>query len=272
MPAGLKTNSTISSLARNMAAMAISGHAPTRRAIAAMAKLCGRRLERRWPFLPKAEGNDLNLRFEDLLELQFARSRRFTALVVGAFDGTSNDPTCDFIRTKHCSALFMEPQPEPFKRLCAHYIGAENVVLINAAIDEASGSREMYCIPAGIEGLPVWAEQLASFRKEHLLEHEAQAPGLAKHIRTHKVQTLSFNDLLDRHRLERLDLLQIDAEGMDAQLLAWFPFERIKPAVLHYETAHLPEEDLRLLRQRLAALGYTVRVSDSPTDDMAIRF
>jgi FkbM family methyltransferase len=251
--------------------MALAGR-PSKRAVAAAVKLCGRRLERRWPFLPRAEGKELNLGFGDLLAFQYARSRNFTALVVGAFDGVENDPTSEFIRTRQCSAIFVEPQPGPYRRLSESMRGRAGVQMLNAAIDESSGSRVMYCVPPGIEGLPAWTEQLASFRLEHLRNHEDRAPGLSRHIMTINVQTLSFEDLLDKYSLRSLDLLQIDAEGMDAQLLAWFPFHRIKPALLHYETAHMSQAEHQSVRQRLQCLRYTVLVSDSPTDDMAILF
>jgi FkbM family methyltransferase len=258
-------------LFRNLGAMVLAGR-PTRRAIAAAVKLCGRRLERRWPFFPRAEGKELNLGFGDLLAFQYARSRNFSALVVGAFDGVENDPTSEFIRTSQCKAIFVEPQPGPFQRLSESMRGRSGVQTLNAAIDETSGSREMYCIPPGNEGLPAWTEQLASFRREHILNHEDRVPGLSRHIMTLNVQTLSFEDLLEKYQLQSLDLLQIDAEGMDVQLLAWFPFDCIKPALLHYETAHMSADEHQSVTQRLQCLGYTVRVSDSPTDDMAIIF
>lgn len=269
MRARLRKSRMLLQLGRCLCAMVLSGRLPSRRAVAAMAKLCGRRLERRWPFLLK---NDLNLEYEDLLELQYARSREFTALVVGAFDGMANDQTCEFLRRMRGTAICVEPQSGPFNRLWEYLGSCQNIRLLNAAVDEKSGSREMYCIPSSIEGLPAWTEQLASFQKEHLLKHEDQAPGLSQHIQTRKVATISFNDLLDRYSVEALDVLQIDAEGLDAQLLAWFPFKRTKPAVLHYEVAHMTAEERRLVRKRLRGLGYTVLRSERPTDDMAICF
>lgn len=268
----MKTARILGNILRNLAAMSAAGHLPSRRAVAAVFKLGGRRLERRWPFLPKAEGKDLNLGYEDLLELQFARSRAFRALVIGAFDGASNDPTGEFIQKRRAAAIFVEPQPGPFNRLRERYGKFPHVMVLNAAVDEVSGFRDMFFIPAGADGLPAWTEQLASFQKDHLLNHEDRAPGLSRHIQVHRVSTISFNDLLDRYGLKSLDVLQIDAEGMDAQLLAWFPFERLKPAVLHYETAHMAPEEKRSVALRLEGFGYLVRESDSPTDDMAIRF
>lgn len=264
-------NGYMASLSRNLITVALSGR-PSSRAFAAAFKVCGRRLERRWPCIPNARGTDLNLSFADLLELQRARSGDFTALVVGAYDGVANDPASDFIRAHDGRAFFVEPQPGPFQRLSESMNGCPRVELINAAIDERSGFREFFTVSPGIAGLPEWTEQLASFDRNHILKHEERAPGVSQHIVALSVPTLSFPDLLDQYAVKKLDLLQIDAEGMDAQLLAWFPFERIKPALLYYETVHLTPEVHAAVTSRLNGMGYRVFTSESPTDDMAILF
>jgi hypothetical protein len=148
----------------------------------------------------------------------------------------------------------------------------DRIIFLNAAIDEASGFQDLYCVSPGTGELPSWTEQLASFRKEHILNHEDRAPGVSERLFMYKVPTLSFQDLLDRYCVESLDVLQIDAEGMDAQMLSWFPFKRVKPALLHYETAHMSANERRIVRNRLEELGYTIRSAGSPMDDMAILF
>jgi len=252
--------------------MALSGRPPTRRALAALAKLCGWRVQRRWPFLRRARGPGLNLGFDDLLELQLSRRRELVVLVVGAFDGVTNDPTSAFIAQHGCRAIFVEPQPAAFARLQECLGTRQNVTLLNVAIDQSSGTRTMYRVPPGVAGLPLWAEQLASFDKAHLLKHEHQAPGLSQHIIAEEVATLTFDALLSKCDLQSLDVLQIDAEGFDAQLLAWFPFKRLKPALLHYEVAHMQASDHAEVSAQLHSLGYRVMSSDSPTDDMAFLF
>lgn len=248
----------------------ISGHVPSRRGFAALFKLHGLRLERHWPFILKPDGKNLNLWFEDILEFQYSRSRHFTFMVVGAFDGLTNDPMSRFTRTHECDGIFIEPQPAAFKRLCANWTGFPNHIFLNLAVDRTSGFRDIYFVPPGIEELPDWTEQLASFRPDHLLSHEAKAPGMSRHIRKESIHTISFEDLLVRFDLKALDVLQIDAEGMDAQLLAWFPFDRVRPSVLYYETAHMSPDEHQAVRARLAALGYIVLEADSPLDDMAV--
>jgi FkbM family methyltransferase len=250
--------------------MPIFKRLPSKRALAAVAKLHGYRLEKRWPFLIRADGKDLNLTFEDILEFQYARSRQFLFVSVGAYDGLANDPISRFARNHDCHGILLEPQPGAYARLCANFGAFPQCKLLNAAIDEVSGSRTLYYVPAGNPNLPEWTEQIASFQCEHLLKHEAQAPGLSGRIQSQEIRTISFGDLLDTYQLRAIDVLQIDAEGMDGQLLAWFPFERLKPAVLHYETTHLARDEHLAVRKRLREFGYVVREADSPADDMAV--
>jgi FkbM family methyltransferase len=249
--------------------VALSGKA-TRRSVAAVFKTCGLRPERRWPFITRASSDCANLSIEDLLLLQYARSTTFQALVIGAFDGETNDPTSFFLREHASRVILVEPQSGPFDRLQTRTSHISKFSPVNAAISEHSGSLKMYSVPAGADGLPSWVEQLASFDRQHIEKHEVIAPGLSRHIVESVVKTYSFADLLDSFQIDRLDLLQIDAEGMDDQLLKWFPFERIKPALLYFETAHMTASTHANLRARLSSLGYRVFTSESANDDMAI--
>jgi FkbM family methyltransferase len=171
---------------------------------------------------------------------------------------------------RQCRAIFVEPQPTAFERLRTNWQGREQVAFFNAAIDCQSGTRTFYCVSPGIAELPRWTEQLGSFELKHLLKHQDQAPGLSQHIVSIRVPTLTFDALLDACNLQALDVLQIDAEGLDAKLLEWFPFDRFKPGLLHYEIAHMTAAEHRRVTEQLQALGYAVMSSDSVTDDMAV--
>jgi len=243
---------------------------PSRRAVAAFAKLHGYRLERRWPFLIHAEGTRLNLTFDDVLEFQYARTRHFFFVVVGAFDGLTNDPISRFIRARDCEGILIEPQPAIYQRLRENLKHFPRFTLLNAAVDQVSGARPIYYVPPGIEGLPDWTAQIASFSLDHVKKHEADVPGITAFIAEETIPTISFDDLLDAHHVRAIDVLQIDAEGMDAQMLEWFPFERLKPAVLHYETTHMSAAEHERVRARLRSFGYLVRQADAPSDDMAV--
>lgn len=227
-------------------------------------------MERRWPFLRRSPDAELKLEINDLLEYFFWRSPDFTAVVIGAFDGVKNDALGGFIARRGCRAVMVEPQLAVFERLSDAFARRSNVALVNAALDERSGERMFYSVDRSKGRLPAWTEQLASFDNEHILKHEPNAPGLSDCVVATTIPTISFDDLIRSCDLTRIGALQIDAEGFDAQLLRWFPFDRIKPNLLHYETAHMSAEDLRETRDRLAGLGYRLLPSESPYDDVAI--
>lgn len=242
----------------------------TRRALAACFKVYGVRLQRGWPFFVSSAGRDLNLGFDDLLEFQRARSRSLKALVIGAFDGVANDPASAFLCKYAERVVFVEPQPLPFAELQKNMASQVNVVTVNAAIDRSTGFRDLFSISRAGADLPDWTEQLASFNREHLVKHESAVPGLSSYIVVNSVRTFSFADLLQQYDMSEVDVLQIDAEGMDAQLLAWFPFSKMLPGLLHYEVAHMSKSEHDAISKKLRTLGYEVFVGDSPTDDMAV--
>lgn len=247
-----------------------SGRLPSRRAVAALAKLHDMRLEKRWPYLTRAQGLELNLGFDDVLEFQYARRPNFFVVVVGAYDGIENDPIGDFILRHDCSGLLLEPQPAVFERLEKNFAKRPKIRALNLAVDASTGTREFFHVPCSIEGFPAWTEQLASFDRAHIEKHEHLVPGLSSRIASCTVPTISFSDVLDRFDIRAIDVLQIDAEGCDALLLSWFPFDRLKPAVIHYEIAHLSAADLDATHARLKAAGYRLYPTQAPSDEMAV--
>jgi hypothetical protein len=64
----------------------------------------------------------------------------------------------------------------------------------------------------------------------------------------------------------RLDLLQIDAEGADGYILSLFPFDRVKPAIVHWESKHLTTPQREECLDRLVPFGY--RFAQSGDEDM----
>ena len=117
---------------------------------------------------------------------------------------------------------------------------------------------------------PEWAGALASFDKDVILKHDAEIPGIADMIREVSVECVPFDRVLERLPEGELDLLQIDTEGADAFILSLFPFDRIRPAIVHWEVRHLSFQEREECLEMLAGHGYRFAASGSQ-DMLAVR-
>jgi hypothetical protein len=65
---------------------------------------------------------------------------------------------------------------------------------------------------------------------------------------------------------DRLDLLQIDAEGADGYLLSLFPFDRVRPAIVQWEIKNMTRAEQEAALDLLCGHGY--RICRSGGEDM----
>ncbi len=183
---------------------------------------------------------------------------------VRAYDGVSTDPLRKYIARSGWRGVMLEPQPGPADQLRALYPGGSGVVVMEAALDRERGTRTLYTVES--DAVPKWAGGMASFDRAHILKHEYLIPGIAELVRERRVACITFDDVLDQLPGDRMDLLQIDAEGADGYLLSLFPFDRLRPAIVHWEIKNMTraeqEDTLDLLRRR----GY--RIARSGAEDM----
>ena len=131
-------------------------------------------------------------------------------------------------------------------------------------MDREFGTQTLFTVES--ETAPEWAGGLASFKRETIVMHSDFIPGLRGMIREETINCITFDEALGRLPSERIDLLQIDTEGSDAHILSLFPFDRVIPAIIHWEVKHLSkfqqEQTLKMLRRR----GY--RLARSGAEDM----
>src|SRR4029453_1473130 len=72
------------------------------------------------------------------------------------------------------------------------------------------------------------------------------------------VPCITFDTLLRRHRVTRVDLLQIDAEGYDFEILKLVDLQNLRPAMIRYEHRHLMPRDKHACRIYLEQHGYRI--------------
>jgi FkbM family methyltransferase len=187
-----------------------------------------------------------------------------TFIQVGAFDGITGDPLRKYIDKCGWRGVLVEPQARAADQLRKLYRRNDRVVILQAALDREFGTHTLFTVDS--ETAPAWAGGLASFKRETIVKHSDLIPGLRGMIREETINCITFDEVLGRLPSERIDLLQIDTEGSDAHILSLFPFDRVIPAIIHWEVKHLSkfqqEQTLEMLRRR----GY--RLARSGAADM----
>lgn len=220
---------------------------------------------RRWPapltFHREAE---LRIGLEHVIAHSLWRRPRedFFFIQVGAFDGMTNDPLREMVLEHGWTGILVEPQREAFRQLERNYRNQPGIVLRNVAVADVSGPRPLYTLRPG-DALPSWARQLASFRREVILQHRDVIPDIADRIETETVECLTFEDLLAPMRPSRIDLLQVDAEGYDFEILKLFHGAGLRAQIIGFEHTHLSRPERDACVEHLISLGYRVAL-DGP--------
>jgi FkbM family methyltransferase len=194
---------------------------------------------------------------------------QFAFVQIGAFDGITRDPIRKYIERCGWRGVLVEPQARAAAHLRELYRGNDRIVVLQAAVDRNAGRRSLFTVQS--DSAPQWAGGMASFDRESIVKHSDLIPGLEEMIQEENVDCITFDDVLGNLRSDRLDLLQIDAEGADGYLLSLFPFGRVLPVIVHWEVKHLSIAQREECLDRLVSFGYRFALSGDE-DMLAVRF
>jgi FkbM family methyltransferase len=207
-----------------------------------------------------------SLQFDDVMcRYMFEHGEICNFIQVGAYDGISTDPLRRFIERCGWRGIMLEPQPGPAGQLRRLYQDNTNIVILEAAVDRERTTRTLYTVEC--DSLPKWAGGMASFDRDLILRQNYLIPEIEKFIRELRVNCVPFSEIIDAQPGEdRLDLLQIDAEGADGRILSFFPFDRVKPAIVHWEVKNMAKLEQEATLDLLCSHGYLI--SRSGGEDM----
>jgi FkbM family methyltransferase len=219
------------------------------------------------PALLKPE-NLLEVNFDLIVSQHLLKTTDFFFLQIGAFDGVECDPLRNYVQQYRWRGLLLEPQRSAFRELQKNYSDQPQLILRNLAISDKRVRKTLYTVNGG--DAPEWCRGLASFRRDVILKHSTLLPDLERRLNSEEVECVTFNDLLDEYQIEKIDLLQIDVEGYDAELIKMFPFDRMKPRIVHFERKHLLRDELDSCLHLLASHKYRF-ANDGAEDLVAYR-
>lgn len=208
------------------------------------------------------------LEFDDLIcRHMYENGPDCVFLQIGAYDGISTDPLRKYIVDCGWKGVMVEPQPGPASQLRQLYPDGSGITILEAAVDSERGTRSLYTVES--DDLPKWAGGMATFDRAQILKYDYLIPGIAGMVREIEVPLITIDDVLDRLELDRLDILQIDVEGIDGYLLSLFPFARIRPTIVQWESKNMTRAQQEAALDILLGHGYRIARSGFE-DTMAV--
>jgi FkbM family methyltransferase len=203
---------------------------------------------------------------ETILRKYLNKNKTAFFIQIGSNNGVNNDPLRRFILDKKLTGILIEPVSYIFQELKKNYPPGMDLIFENIAIAEFDGDKDFYRLKKTDDGnLPVWYDQLGSFNRDVILKHKAEIPDLEKHLITEKISCLTFNSLIRKHDLKKIDLIHIDTEGFDYEVIKLIDFSVISPDMIIYEHKHLSVEDNAACRRLLEQIGYSLVIDGNDT-------
>ena len=182
-------------------------------------------------------------------------NQSFFFVEIGANDGKTGDPMFDLISKYHLPGIMVEPVPYLFQRLLDNYKHEKNLFFENAAIGDSGKGLTFYSLPE-TPGLPVWHNQLGSFRKDIILKHRFAIPNIEELILEEEINVISFDDLMKKYSVAQISLLFIDTEGYDYEIIKTIDFENYDIENILFENKHLSFEEHNDCITYLKAQGF----------------
>lgn len=175
-----------------------------------------------------------------------------TFVQIGAFDGQTGDPAIEYVQAGKLKCLLVEPIELSFQKLKKVYDGMPHVHLIQAAVASSDGEMIMYRVRPGSRSDTELRGALASFDKTHLLRHAIQESD----IEETRVPALTLKSLLARFGFKKINILQIDTEGFDAEVVKMALALEDTPDCINFEHTNLSLETKESLYDLLTQKGY----------------
>lgn len=207
---------------------------------------------------------------ETLLQSPCIDVRDFFFVQIGANNGVDYDPIRRLVLKYNWRGILVEPLPDVFMELKDNYRGYDERLLFeNVAVSDVSGMRDFYRTPNSLNS-SVNPDEWFTDRDEGRPRRRTLRLGPAVRINVHSV---TFMELIRKHAITHIDLLQIDTEGYDYEIIKLVDFCALKPFIIHFEynkikDPNAPADALEECETFLRQHGYRV-VDSSHCDKIA---
>lgn len=171
----------------------------------------------------------------------------FTFILIGANDGLSFDDLFKHLNPNKTKGILIEPSTKYFKLLKSNLSSFNNIIFLNLALFKERSIVKLFQVNEfGLAKLPEWGRGIGSFSKEHLLKFNIEDSD----IEELEVQSIPFMEVLETYpSYYKVDYLQIDTEGYDAEIIKMIDFKKFRAKLIKFESINLKLKELSELEQ-----------------------
>jgi FkbM family methyltransferase len=197
-------------------------------------------------------GSNSTLNLDKFLEFIF-KNKIKQLIQVGANDGKRFDTLNKFIKKYKTSSILIEPIKSNFDDLQKSYKKFKFVKLENKAISVNNEINFLYKVNEKFLNMyDNHVPGITSFNKKHLINH-----GISnKHISKEIVNSSSIKEIINEHKLTKLDLLFIDTEGYDGKIVLDFLKNKTFNPIIIFEYIHIDNKVFQNVIKKLLSSKY----------------
>ena len=185
--------------------------------------------------------NNSSLNIKTLLNYFFENRYIENLIQIGANDGENFDELSYFIKRFKTESILVEPIYEHIQKLKETYSSHTNIKLENVAIFEEDEKKYLFSVKKEFREIyGNHAKAISSFTSNHLLKHGIKK----KHIEKIEVKSISINQLLEKYKINKVDLFYCDAEGYDGNIVLGLLKSKIECKIIIFEYIHVEKEKL----------------------------
>jgi FkbM family methyltransferase len=200
----------------------------------------------------------------DIVKAYAEHKKNVSFIQIGSNNGIDNDPIHKHIIHFKWTGVLVEPVPHLFEDLKKNYDPIkERFSFENSAIAAESGKLKFYRLKkSDVKGMPIWYEQIGSFNKAVVEKHKNRIPNFDELLIEDSVNTITFKELLQKHNIQKADLIHIDTEGHDYEILKLIPFAELKVELVMFEHVHLSAADFKSALDLLKRHNFSIGAID----------
>lgn len=220
--------------------------------------------------------------FNQLINNIFNLNNKINLLQIGGNDGQQTDFVNKAVNNENIIFHIVEPIPLYFQELKNYYKNNTNVYTYNYAITNTSGHDYINYIPPH-ENMPIWLKGCSSFFTDRNVlsgfcnwdeNGEPYNPydnlEVMSYIKNNtvklQVNCLTFNDFIQIHNIQHIDILVIDTEGYDYHIFKQINLDKfnIRLIIIEYDnqTGFAKKDIVNILKQKNYTILYSAKDQD----------